>query len=352
MSKNILIFLVSGILFSCQTQEPTRWRGPSGNGIYQETGLLKEWPTGGPEILWTFDSLGIGYSSAVIQNGFLFTTGMIDSTGYLFKFNLQGDLVYNVPYGIEFTGSYKGTRGSPVVVGKKIYLESGRGQLICFNNEDGSVLWSKDLFTAFDGKNIRWGLNETPVVDENIIYATPGGVEYNVVALDRHSGNLIWSCKGEGEVSAYCTPLLFEHNGRKILSTYTKSHLLGLDASTGELLWSEDRPWEWSVHSSTPLYQEGELYYMSGHEKGGGKLKLNEDGSSVSLVWENQVCDYRYGAVLYDGYIYESFGEDKRVNWHWLNRIRPDSRLSARQKSPRVPVSTLRIPRSMREFSI
>jgi outer membrane protein assembly factor BamB len=244
---------------------------------------------------------------------------MIDSTGYLFKLDINGQLIYKVPYGIEWTGSYPGTRGTPVVADDKIYMVSGRGKLVCFNNEKGSILWSREFFSEFGGKNIVWGINETPVVDGDVIYATPGGPEFNIVALNRHSGELIWNCRGEGEVSAYCNPLLYEHNGRKILSTYTASHLMGLDAATGELLWSEDRPSEWSVHPSTPIYHEGEMYYLSGYNSGGGKLKMNEDGTSVSVVWENHVNDFRYGAVLVDGYIYESFGEGEEFGWRCVD---------------------------------
>ena len=314
-----LVNIVLGVMLflNIQAQEATRWRGPSGKGIYPGTGLLKQWPAAGPEILWSFEELGQGHASATVQNGFVYTTGMIDSKGFLFKFDLDGKLIYKKSYGPEYTESFYGTRGTPVIVGDKIYLESGHGKLVCLNTADGKILWSKDLFKDFDGKNIQWGVNETPVVDGDVIYATPGGKKYNVVALNRHNGNLIWSSKGMGELSAYSTPLLFVHNGRKILATHTASHLMGLDAATGDLLWSQSQPNEWSVHPNTPIYYEGELYYFSGYGQGGGKLKLNADGSSVSLAWRNKTIDSRMGgAVLLDGYIYAS--GDKNREWRCL----------------------------------
>ena len=30
-----------------------QWRGPQGDGISKETGLLKEWPGDGPPLAWT-----------------------------------------------------------------------------------------------------------------------------------------------------------------------------------------------------------------------------------------------------------------------------------------------------------
>lgn len=305
-----LIWLVSWSV----AQVPTRWRGPSGNGIYEESGLLKEWPAEGPEVLWTFEQLGQGHSSAVADQGFLFTSGMIEGTGYLFKFKLDGELIWKKPYGPEYSQSWYGTRGSPVIVGDKIYLESGHGKLVCLQNSDGKILWSRELFEDFDGSNTQWGVNETPVVDGDVIYATPGGKNNNVVALDRHSGELIWTSKGRGELSAYCTPLLFEHKGRKILATHTASSFIGLDAKSGEVLWSQRQTNEWSVHANTPIYHDGSLLYFSGYGRGGGLLKLSPDGNSVSQTWFVDSLDSRMGgAVLVDGYIYSS--GDKYREW-------------------------------------
>ncbi len=66
-----------------------------------------------------------------VSNGAVYTSGMIDGTGFLFKLDLEGKLIYKQSYGPEFTESWHGTRGTPVIVGNKIYLESGLGKLVC-----------------------------------------------------------------------------------------------------------------------------------------------------------------------------------------------------------------------------
>lgn len=306
--KRLLIFLFLSALVSEGFSQPaTRWRGESGNGIYSETGLLKKWPISGPEELWSYEQLGKGHSSPVVSQGFLYTSGMVETTGMLYKFNLEGELIWKKAYGPEFNASYTGSRGAPAVAGDKIYQESGNGVLYCMAAGDGSIIWSKNLFKDFDGGNITWGVNETPVVDGDIIYATPGGKNNNVVALNRHSGDLIWSSKGKGERSAYCSPLLIEHNGQKILITHTASHLIGLDALNGDLLWSQRQPNDYSVHANTPIYQNGVLFYFSGYGQGGGSLILSMDGSSVTQSWFSKKLDSRMGgAVVVDGYIYMS----------------------------------------------
>jgi len=300
-------------------QEPTRWRGPEANGIYPGTGLLKTWPAAGPDIIWSYAQLGQGHSSAVASGEFIYSSGMIDGTGYLFKLKLNGELVYKKQYGPEFTQSFYGTRGTPVITVGKIYLLSGYGVLYCLKESDGSLVWKQDLVSKFGGDTITWGYNETPVVDGDKIYCTPGGEKNSVIALNRNTGSLIWSCPGKKELSAYCTPLLFVHNGRKILATHTTSHLLGIDAQTGLLLWSHPQANQWSVHANTPVYHEGGLFYFSGYGQGSGRLNLSPDGSKVSLAWENKTMDSRMGgAVVVDGYIYGS-GDNSRewkcINW-------------------------------------
>ena len=311
--------LISLLLFSsCDAQNPTKWRGPTGEGLYASINLLSEWPEDGPEILWSFEELGKGHSSAVISGDNMYTSGMIDSSGHIFKLDLDGNLVYDKIYGPEYVESFYGTRGSPTIVGDKVYLVSGYGVLMCLEEDSGDIVWEKDMVNEFGGDTLRWGSCETPVVDGDIVYATPGGPMHNVIALNRNDGSLIWTCKGKGELSAYCTPLLINHNGRKILTTHTTSHLLGIDANSGELLWTHPQANKWSVHANTPVYRDGGLFYCSGYGQGSGKLLLNEEGTKVKQAWKNTLDSRMGGAVLVDGNLYASgdnFRDWKSINW-------------------------------------
>ena len=62
--KNLSLLAVALTLsVVIQAQEASRWRGPSGDGKYPDTGLLKQWPENGPAVVWKFDQLGTGFSS-------------------------------------------------------------------------------------------------------------------------------------------------------------------------------------------------------------------------------------------------------------------------------------------------
>lgn len=308
MSLNIkLLLLVSIISTAVFAQEPTRWRGPNANGIYPDKGLLKEWPSSGPEIIWSYNELGEGHSSPAISNGKIYLTGMEGETGFIYIFNLQGKFLEKFEYGKEFTESYPGSRSTPTIVGDLLYIMNGFGEVFCYDLSTKKMNWEKKLHEELDGENIRWGVTETLVVDGDKIYCTPGGKKNNVVALNRLNGNLVWSCPGLGELSAYCTPLMVDHGSNKLLVTHTANHVLGINRETGKLLWSHSQPNRWSVHANTPIYAEGEIYYLSGYGQGGGKLKLNAEGTSVTSEWFEQKADNRIGgAVVIDGCLYAS----------------------------------------------
>ena len=56
-----------------------QFRGPDRDGTSRETGLLRAWPEGGPELLWE-TSMGQGYSAAAIHSGKVYVNDYDEST--------------------------------------------------------------------------------------------------------------------------------------------------------------------------------------------------------------------------------------------------------------------------------
>ncbi|MCG8697444.1 MAG: PQQ-like beta-propeller repeat protein [Bacteroidales bacterium] len=316
--KSILIMAILAFSQLSFAQIVTTWRGPGMTGVYNETGVLKEWPASGPEIVWSLEEFGEGHSSPVFTNGKIYLTGMLDKMGYIFIISKDGKLEKKVAYGTEFFENYPGTRSTPNIIDNLAYVLSGKGKLYCINLDTEKEVWKKDLFTDFDGTNLKWGVTESVIVNGEMIYVTPGGAKHNVVALNRKTGDLIWSCKGKGELSAYCTPLIVELPKRKLLVTHSASHVMGIDAGSGMMLWSYEHPNKWSVHANTPVYDNGMLLCASGYGYGAVMLKLSDDGSSVSKVWFSKDLDNRMGGLVKLGdYVYGS--GDKKRSWKCLD---------------------------------
>jgi len=304
---------------SVSAQVFNHWRGPARDGFYHEQNLLKEWPSGGPEIVWVYEDLGKGYSSPVIHDNRIFVTGMEMGQGFIYVLTMDGKLDRKIGYGPERPDDYPGPRVSPTIAGNLMYIASAFGKLSCIDVAAGRIEWQKDLFRDFNGSNIRWGYTENLVIDGDKIYCSPGGSRHNVVALNRHNGELIWSSPGRGDLSAYCSPLLFEHGGRKILATHMAKNIVGFDANTGQLLWHHPFENTWDVHPNTPIYHDGGIFFFSGYGQGGIKFNLSPDGSRITRAWESKTFDVQLeGAVIYNGYLYGS-GQNNRfwfcVDW-------------------------------------
>ena len=318
--KPIFVFLILFVSLSinANSQDATKWRGTNSSGIYTVEKLLPQWSEEGPQILWSYSSLGQGFSSPVLSNNKIYINGLVDGQAVLFVLDQNGKELQQFKYGKEFVESYPGVRSTPTIVGDLAYLLTGHGKLTCLDLKTGKPVWVKDYIAQFEGSNITWGFTESILIDGEKLYCTPGGKKNNVLALNRMTGETIWSCPGLGELSAYCTPLLVKLPARQLLVTHMANHVVGIDATTGKLLWSFEHPNQWAVHPNTPIYSDGGLFVFSGYGQGGEKLKLSADGSSVTKEWEIRSFDSRIGgAVLIDGYIYGS-GDNGR-SWQCID---------------------------------
>ena len=56
------------------------WLGPNRDGKSPDTGLLKQWPEGGPPLLWKATGIGRGYSSVTVVDGLVYITGVVGNS--------------------------------------------------------------------------------------------------------------------------------------------------------------------------------------------------------------------------------------------------------------------------------
>lgn len=310
--KSSIISVLVFIMVSCSSvkQDFSQWRGPERDGKYPETGLMKQWPEGGPEMLWSFEGLGAGHGSVSIADERLFVLGMPDTMGVIFAFDLQGELLWQKEYGLEWYINYDGTRSTPTIRDGLLYFVSGQGLAYCMDTETGEEIWNVDMQEEYGGRQIRWGIAESPLLDGDRIILTPGGEEHNVIALDRFTGDFIWTSRGFDEPSAYCSPILVQHNDARLIVTMTATSVLGIDADNGDALWRIEHRQGNKINANSPVYAEGRIYCASGNAdtlEGHVMIRLSEDGRSAVTGWriENK-HNLLGGMILHEGNIYSS----------------------------------------------
>lgn len=318
--KKALYFLIAGLLVQTLSfaQEVLQWRGENRSGVYNETNLLKSWPENGPSLLWEYPELGNGYGSPAITAKNIFINGELEAESYLIALDKAGKFLWKSKIGPEWVANYPGTRSTPTVVGDLVYVTTGMGKVACFEAGTGKEKWSVDMINDFHGRNTRFGLAESVLVEGNSVFCSPGSPDTNVVALDRFTGKIQWICKALGQMTSFCSPLLIKLPARSILVTFSQNALLGIDIKDGKLLWKHEQKGEGDVHVNTPLFENGFIYYITGDGNGAVKLQLSDDGTAITEIWENKACDGLTGGFVKVGdYLYTS-GYEKRL-WYSLD---------------------------------
>ncbi len=316
MKKTKIAFVLAIIIFTQCTKkvEISQWRGENRNGIYQEENLLEKWPEDGPELIWENKDLGCGYSSAAVISDKVITAGTLDSITYLFAFSHEGEILWKSKLGKEWMTNFPGINSTPLLYGDLGYIIDGLGKLYCFNVEDGTVQWTKDVFNDFDGVNNKYGITENFLIDGEKLFCTPGGKKNNVIALNRFNGELIWTCPGEGQASAYCSPSIINHNEKRYLITATDSAILSINPDNGKLAWSYNLGKNWGTKANMPVYKNNHLFIPTNSAVGSSMLKIAEDGNSVKEVWNTSYLNRNRGeVVVLDDVIYGTHNRKKKI---------------------------------------
>lgn len=298
---------------SLQSAQNSQWRGENRDGVYSESGLLKVWPEEGPELLWAYEGLGAGFTSAAIANEKLYITGLIEDSLVLYVFNLNGELLNKKELTKEESERWPGPRSTINVNDGRLYIYNAFGELICLDENTFDEVWKKEIHIEFEGKDTEWGYTESPLIVGDVLFITPGGEQNNMVALNKNTGALIWTSQGEGTISAYCSPQYIDNQSIPIVVTSFGDYIVGFNAETGEKLWSHPQSHEYNIHPNTMLYHNDMVLSTAGYRVGSVMLRMTDGGKTIEEVWRNEVDNQMGGVVKVGNYIYAS-GHQNR-NW-------------------------------------
>ena len=305
-------------------QDVTQFRGPNRDGIYSaESGLLKQWPANGPQLLWENSDLVQGYSSPAVLSGTVYITGMNEDKNQevFFAIDRNGKTLYKTPYGKPWKDTYPETRSTPTIVDGKAYVISGMGEVACINIADGSIVWQIDGGTKYGTTTGNWGTAECPLVVDNKVIYSPGGKQTTIVALDKETGAEIWKSRSLGENRNYVQPMLITWNGKRQIVGGTNNTYYGVDPETGEIQWSATGWYPPSgrenIAPNGAVFKDGILVFSQGYGINTTAFKLADNMKSVSVAWKNDDLSTHHGGyVLVDGVLYGSnWVNNNSGNW-------------------------------------
>jgi outer membrane protein assembly factor BamB len=219
-----------------------------------------------------------------------------------------GSEIWRFRYPNEYSERFgSGPRSTPEVDGDRVYAVGPTGIFHCLRAATGECLWRHDLTEEFHGRPMRYGVSFSPLVDGDLVFATPGGPNGNaVVAFDKHSGRVVW--KALDDPMGYSSPVAVTAAGARQLLVFTNTALVSLAPTDGKVFWRY--PWETAngFNIATPLAFGDYVFISSAYGKGCALLEITAeaDGSRrVTRVYEhNRMRNYFASSVRWGDHLY------------------------------------------------
>ena len=311
----------------CNAADWPQFRGEQGSGVADAAGHPSEWGES-QNVAWVIDLPGEAWSAPIVVGDRVFlttSTALGDGSGrrsYEVHCLALGDgAAIWKQTAIEEVPSQPTHRDNtfasetPASDGERVYAYFGMTGLFCYDL-DGRLVWQKDL-GSFPLRN-DWGTSSSPVVVEGLVVVQIDNEEdSHVVALDAASGDERWRVERPDEVTSWSTPLVWRNSERTELvfgGKTVRSH----DPATGEQLWSMPI----GGRSSATATAVGDVLYIGSENRtrrGGtpGGLFAVRAGASGEIVIGDPSAEERglewanvEGAIgiasplVYEGHIY------------------------------------------------
>jgi len=321
-----LLLLVSAIASGgfAAAQWP-QWRGPNRDAVSPDTGLLQEWPEGGPPLEWKVTGLGRGYSSVAIAGGKLFTMGDLrNDEGREEQFVIALDLAtrkkrWTAKVGRPHGGG--GPRCTPTVDGELVYAVGTHGDLVCVEAATGVERWRRNFARDFGGRMMSgWKYSESPLVDGDRLVCTPGGPNAMMVALDKKTGRLLWQCampnigRRGRDGAGYSSIVISETAGVKQYVQLVGRGLIGVAAKDGTFLWGYNGIANSTANIPTPVVRGDYVFGSTAYGAGSVLLRLTPMGNGAVRAEEayslgsNTFQSHHGGFIRVGDYIYGGHG--------------------------------------------
>jgi len=286
-----------------------QWRGPNRDGVSAETGLLKQWPAGGPPVAWTISGLGKGYGSVALAGDRLFVQGTEGSSSVVFCLRRQdGGKLWSRALGRAVDQDRGGgPRGTPTVDGDVLFALSEAGDLACLRTADGTVVWARNILADFGGRNPTWLISESPLVDGPHVIVTPGGRNAGLAALDKKTGKTVWTTAEVSETAGYSSVVAADVQGVRTYITLTSEAAIGVRAADGKLMWRNAKAANNTANITTPVLFGNKVFVTSAYNTGGLLLQLRAENGEVradEVYFTRDMMNHHGGVVFVNGYLY------------------------------------------------
>jgi outer membrane protein assembly factor BamB len=291
ITARLAFFALIGLLFQAAAAEDwPRWRGPGGDGVWNETGVVENFAAETLPRKWTAE-IGAGYTGPTVAQGRVYLMDRLTkprSTERVLCFDEQtGKELWKLAYECEYgrIGYQAGPRAAVTIDGGKAFALGATGRLHCLDAADGKVVWEKDLEKLYDIEMPIWGVSGSPLIFQELVVLHIGGKDGAcIVALNKNSGDEVW--KALDDRAQYTTPVLVEQAGQPVLICWTGDSVAGVEATSGEVLWRHAwKPRNMPIGVATPVVEKDRVFFTSFYD-GSLMLRLAKDEPKAEELWK------------------------------------------------------------------
>ncbi|MDQ3813795.1 MAG: PQQ-like beta-propeller repeat protein [Armatimonadota bacterium] len=295
----LIPFLSGSLWVAARAADWPQWRGPQRNGISSEVGWVWQWGKSGPKRLWTAN-VGEGHSSVVAVGSRIYTMGNVNNQDIVWCLNAgTGKMIWKYRYPCP-AGNYAGSRATPTVEGKNVYILSRAGLALCLDAATGRKVWRRDLVRHTGATVPKWGFASSPLVEGNLVIYNVGDAG---AALDKRTGVLQWH-SGTG-LASYASPVAYTIGQQRGVAIFPASGIVAVNPNDGRRLWQFSWAWNdpYQVNAADPIFAGENMFISSGYNRGCVLLRIG--GGQPAVVYQNRnMRNHINTCVLLDGFLY------------------------------------------------
>ena len=282
-----------------------QWRGPGRDGVVANFTPAAKWP----EQLtrrWQVE-VGTGHATPILIGDRVYMFSRRGDDEVLAALDAAtGKELWATGYPVPYTPNRlaidhgQGPKSTPLFVDGRIFTLGISGILSAFDAQSGRRIWQKPAPPAAP----TYSTSQSPLFDNGQLIVHVGG--YGKGALTSFkpaTGEVNWEWTGDGP--AYGSPIVVEFSGTRQVITFTENMLVGVSATTGELLWSRPFHSARDVQAITPLVYRDTII-VTAFESGITAIRVNKrDGKwGTDNAWKNdeQYSRFSNAVIIGDAY--------------------------------------------------
>jgi outer membrane protein assembly factor BamB len=276
--RNLLVpafFLIGGLVLRADDAWP-QFRGPTGQGLANATGVAVEW-NATKNVTWKTEISGRGWSSPVYGKGRIYLTTSVGgksgpiSLHALCLDNQDGKILWDTTVFQPSEASARQMHGknslaspTPILTDDRLYVHFGHLGTAALDLS-GKVLWQEN---SIHYSPVHGNGGSPILLDNTLIFTCDGKSAPFIAALDAATGQVKWKTPQPSSATknfSFATPLAIDAGGVPQVIAPASGFVAGYEPASGHELWRVRYGQGYSV-VPRPVFADGLLFVSSGFD--------------------------------------------------------------------------------------